>query len=85
MESIDTAEFEDVIEIDNNNIIIESYPIESPPSDSPPSDLPTEDTSFNSSSQTNELFCMNCSKKGHSFKSCNEPVNSYGLLCFYKK
>ena len=86
MESIDTsntsntAEFEDVIDIDNNNIIIESSPIESPPSDSP-----TEDTSFNSSSQTNELFCMNCSKKGHSFKSCNEPVNSYGLLCFYKK
>ena len=47
MESIDTsntAEFEDVIEIDNNNIIIESSPIESPPSDSP-----TKDTSFNSS------------------------------------
>ena len=88
MESIDTAntaDFEDVIEIDNNNIIIESSPIESSPIESPPSNSPTEDTSFNSSSQTNELFCMNCSKKGHSFKSCNEPVNSYGLLCFYKK
>ena len=70
-----TVEIENVIEIDNNNIIIES----------PQSDSPTEDTSFKQQPQTNELFCMNCSNKGHSFKSCNEPVNSYGLLCFYKK
>jgi len=67
--------FENIIEVDNN-IIIESSPIES---------SPIEDTQFKQPSQTNELFCMNCSNKGHSFKSCNEPVNSYGLLCFYKK
>ena len=30
-------------------------------------------------------YCSNCGNYGHLFKHCCEPVNSYGLLCFYKK
>ena len=33
----------------------------------------------------NDNYCSNCGNYGHLFKHCNEPVNSYGLLCFYKK
>ena len=33
----------------------------------------------------NELYCSNCGHDNHVFKNCSEPVNSYGLLCFYKK
>jgi hypothetical protein len=32
-----------------------------------------------------ENYCSNCGYSGHLFKDCCEPVNSYGLLCFYKK
>jgi len=30
----------------------------------------------------NDTYCSNCGNCGHLFKHCNEPVNSYGLLCF---
>jgi ADP-ribose pyrophosphatase YjhB (NUDIX family) len=30
-------------------------------------------------------FCMNCGNNGHHFKTCSEPVCSYGLICFYNK
>ena len=33
----------------------------------------------------NEHYCSNCGNYGHIFKHCTEPVNSYGLLCFYNK
>ena len=33
----------------------------------------------------NDNYCSNCGNYGHLFKHCCEPVNSYGLLCFYKK
>lgn len=26
--------------------------------------------------------CLNCGKLGHQLKSCIEPVNSYGIICF---
>lgn len=26
--------------------------------------------------------CLNCGKHGHQFKSCNEPIISYGIVCF---
>jgi hypothetical protein len=43
-------------------------------------------TNSNSNSNTKiENYCSNCGYSGHLFKDCNEPVNSYGLLCFYKK
>jgi hypothetical protein len=32
----------------------------------------------------NDSYCSNCGYSGHLFKDCYEPVNSYGLLCFYK-
>ena len=32
-----------------------------------------------------ENYCSNCGYSGHLFKDCCEPVNSYGLICFYKK
>ena len=32
----------------------------------------------------NDSYCSNCGYNGHLFKDCYEPVNSYGLLCFYK-
>jgi 8-oxo-dGTP pyrophosphatase MutT (NUDIX family) len=38
-----------------------------------------------STNYCNEIFCMNCGKKGHIFKNCTDAVHSYGLLCFYKK
>ena len=27
-------------------------------------------------------ICLNCGKHGHQFKSCNEPIISYGVVCF---
>ena len=27
-------------------------------------------------------ICINCGKQGHQFKSCNEPIISYGVICF---
>ena len=35
--------------------------------------------------KNNEIYCSNCGNYNHLFKNCNEPINSYGLLCFYKK
>ena len=29
-----------------------------------------------------KILCLNCGKSGHQFKSCNEPVISYGIVCF---
>jgi len=34
---------------------------------------------------TADMFCSNCGNAGHLFKMCQEPVISYGLICFYKK
>ena len=31
----------------------------------------------------NDNYCSNCGNYGHLFKHCNEPVNSYGLLCLF--
>ena len=39
----------------------------------------------NNLNNLNDNYCSNCGNYGHLFKYCNEPVNSYGLLCFYKK
>jgi 8-oxo-dGTP pyrophosphatase MutT (NUDIX family) len=27
-------------------------------------------------------ICLNCGKQGHKFKSCDEPIISYGIVCF---
>lgn len=27
-------------------------------------------------------YCSNCGKNGHIFKKCDEPITSYGLICF---
>lgn len=27
-------------------------------------------------------ICLNCGKYGHQLKACNEPVTSYGIMCF---
>ena len=31
------------------------------------------------------MFCTHCNKVGHQAKSCQVSVNSYGVICFYKK
>lgn len=28
------------------------------------------------------LFCHNCGKTNHKFSNCNEPISSYGLICY---
>lgn len=30
----------------------------------------------------NYLYCLNCNKKGHSYKNCRFPTNSYGCIYF---
>lgn len=30
------------------------------------------------------LHCMNCGKRNHKYNNCMDPLNSYGILCFYK-
>jgi len=30
------------------------------------------------------LYCMNCGKRNHKYCNCTDPLNSYGILCFYK-
>lgn len=32
----------------------------------------------------NNLFCSNCGKTNHKYNNCNEPITSYGLICYYK-
>jgi len=39
----------------------------------------------NNNMLNNDNYCSNCGNYGHLFKQCCDPVNSYGLLCFYKK
>ena len=29
----------------------------------------------------NDCFCTNCGKKGHNYKSCFNPIISYGIIC----
>jgi len=29
-----------------------------------------------------QSYCSNCGKNGHIFKKCDEPITSYGLICF---
>lgn len=31
-----------------------------------------------------EMLCLNCSNKGHIYKTCNHPIISYGIICFKK-
>lgn len=30
----------------------------------------------------NDLHCGNCNKIGHLFKKCQQPVNSFGIICY---
>lgn len=30
------------------------------------------------------LYCMNCGKRNHKYANCMDPLNSYGILCFYR-
>jgi ADP-ribose pyrophosphatase YjhB (NUDIX family) len=32
----------------------------------------------------NNLFCTNCGKNNHKYNNCNDPITSYGLICYYK-
>lgn len=32
----------------------------------------------------NNLFCNNCGKNNHKINSCNEPIISYGVICYYQ-
>jgi hypothetical protein len=31
----------------------------------------------------NNLFCVNCGKTNHKCNNCNDPITSYGLICYY--
>lgn len=31
----------------------------------------------------NNLFCINCGKTNHKYNNCNDPITSYGLICYY--
>jgi len=31
-----------------------------------------------------DIICINCSKKGHTFKNCFYPITSYGIIAFKK-
>lgn len=31
----------------------------------------------------NNLFCINCGKTNHKYSGCNDPITSYGLICYY--
>lgn len=30
----------------------------------------------------NTLFCHNCGKTNHKYSNCNEPITSYGVICY---
>jgi ADP-ribose pyrophosphatase YjhB (NUDIX family) len=32
----------------------------------------------------NNLFCINCGKTNHKYNNCNDPITSYGLICYYE-
>lgn len=32
----------------------------------------------------NNLFCNNCGKNNHKINNCNEPIISYGVICYYQ-
>ena len=34
--------------------------------------------------QNKNIFCTNCGKNGHHFRSCKKPVTSSGIICFRK-
>ena len=31
---------------------------------------------------TRKLYCTNCGKHGHYFRSCPDPISSYGIINF---
>ncbi len=31
----------------------------------------------------NQNYCINCGKVGHYNKTCNDPITSYGIICFH--
>ena len=31
---------------------------------------------------TMQIFCANCGALGHMYRSCNQPIISYGIICF---
>lgn len=33
----------------------------------------------------NNIQCLNCGNYGHTIKSCNYPITSYGIMCYYIK
>lgn len=37
-----------------------------------------------SSNYANNIYCLNCGKSNHIASICTDPINSYGLLCFYR-
>ncbi len=34
---------------------------------------------------TKNYYCSNCNRKGHTFKNCNEPIISNGIIAIYIK
>tara|TARA_B000000475_G_C15993477_1_gene446000 strand:- start:346 stop:1143 length:798 start_codon:yes stop_codon:yes gene_type:complete len=34
--------------------------------------------------QNKNIFCTNCGKTGHHFRSCKKPITSSGIICFRK-
>ena len=35
--------------------------------------------------QNKNIFCTNCGKNGHHFRSCKKPITSSGIICFLKR
>jgi hypothetical protein len=35
--------------------------------------------------QKKNYYCLNCNRKGHTFKNCNEPIISNGIIAIYIK
>ena len=35
--------------------------------------------------QIKNVFCTNCGKMGHHFRSCKKPITSSGIICFRKR
>ena len=31
------------------------------------------------------IQCLNCGYKGHTISTCNYPITSYGIICYYIK
>lgn len=45
-------------------------------------EAPPTPIGFTINTKKNFLYCLNCNKKGHSYKHCRFPVNSYGCVNF---